>query len=70
LKHSASDIERIADHANNLAELAERKLKKNLSFSEDAQNELTTLTEKTKLIYEKALTALQGENKEDVNTIN
>ena len=63
-------LKELADHANNLAELAERKLKKNLSFSEDAQNELTTLSEKTKMIYEKALTALQGENKEVVNTVN
>jgi phosphate:Na+ symporter len=70
LKHSASDIERIGDHANNLAELAERKLKKNLSFSEDAQDELTILNEKTRAIYEKALTALQGENKEVVITVN
>lgn len=70
LKHSASDIERIGDHANNLAELAERKLKKNLSFSEDANNELAALSEKTKMIYEKALIALQEENEEIVIVVN
>lgn len=70
LKHSASDIERIGDHANNLAELAERKLKKNFSFSEDAKNELIIMTEKTKLIYSKALIALQGENEEIVFEVN
>ncbi len=69
LKHSASDIERIADHANNLAELAERKQKKALQFSQDAQNELADITAKTKLIYEKALLALEETNEEVVNSV-
>jgi phosphate:Na+ symporter len=69
LKHSASDIERIGDHANNLAELAEIKLKKDLIFSEDAEKELATMSMKTKMIYEKALLALEGENKEVVKTV-
>jgi len=69
LKHSAIDIERVGDHANNLAELAEMKLKKALPFSEDAQKELATMCMKTKMIYEKALIALQGENKEAVKTV-
>ncbi|MDH5623434.1 MAG: Na/Pi cotransporter family protein [Candidatus Bathyarchaeota archaeon] len=69
LKHSATDIERVGDHANNLAELAEKKLKKALPFSEDAEEELTTICVKTKMIYEKALIALEGENKEVVKTV-
>ncbi len=66
LKHSATDIERVGDHANNLAELAEKKLKKSLSFSEDAKQEIATIGAKTKLVYEKALIALEGENEEAV----
>ena len=69
LKHSATDIERVGDHANNLAELAEKKQKKALPFSEDAEEELTTICVKTKMIYEKALIALEGENKEVVKTV-
>jgi phosphate:Na+ symporter len=69
LKHSLNDIERIGDHANNLAELAERKLKKTLTFSEDAKRELDTMGMKAKMIYEKALIALEGESEEDVKTV-
>jgi phosphate:Na+ symporter len=69
LKHSLNDIERVGDHANNLAELAERKLKKALTFSEDAKNELDTMGMKAKMIYEKALIALEGESEEVVKTV-
>jgi phosphate:Na+ symporter len=71
LKHSASDIERIGDHANNLAELAEKKLKKGVPFSKDAQTEIATMFAKTKMIYENALVVLEGEgqNKEASKTV-
>jgi phosphate:Na+ symporter len=69
LKHSLNDIERVGDHANNLAELAERKLKKALTFSEDAKNELDTMGIKAKMIYEKALIALEGESEEVIKTV-
>jgi len=69
LKHSLGDIERVGDHANNLVELAEKKLKKALLFSEDAKKELATMGLKAKMIYEKALIALEGENEEVVKTI-
>jgi Na+/phosphate symporter len=32
LKHSLNDIERVGDHANNLAELAEKKMKRAVQF--------------------------------------
>lgn len=69
LKHSLNDIERVGDHANNLVELAERKMKKALQFSEDAKKELATMCSKTKAIYEKALVALEGGNEEVVRTV-
>jgi phosphate:Na+ symporter len=69
LKHSITDIERVGDHANNLAELAEKKLKEALPYSKDAKEELNTMCIKTKLIYEKALIALGDENKEVVKTV-
>jgi len=69
LKHSLNDIERIGDHANNLVEIAERKMKRDLSFSEDAKKELSIMWAKAKVIYEKALVALEGENEEVVNTV-
>ncbi|MCJ7762459.1 Na/Pi cotransporter family protein, partial [Candidatus Bathyarchaeota archaeon] len=69
LKHSLNDIERVGDHANNLVELAEKKVKKALIFSEDAKKEIATMCAKAKMIYEKALVALKGENEEAVKTV-
>ena len=69
LKHSITDIERVGDHANNLVELAEKKLKEALPFSKDAKEELNTMCMKTKLIYETALIALGDENKEVVQRV-
>jgi phosphate:Na+ symporter len=69
LKHSVAVIERVGDHANNLAELAQRKLKKDLYFSKDAKKELFTMFSKTREIYEKTLVTLKGENKELVQEI-
>jgi phosphate:Na+ symporter len=69
LKHSLNDIERVGDHANNLVELAEKKMKKALIFSEDAKQEIATMCAKAMMIYEKALVALEGENEEVVRTI-
>ena len=69
LKHSLNDIERVGDHANNLGELAEKKVKKALSFSEDAKEELATMCDKAKMIYGKALVALEGENEEVVKEV-
>jgi phosphate:Na+ symporter len=38
--HSVNDIERIADHAENIVELAQRKIDKKLPFTDDANVEL------------------------------
>ena len=38
--HVVNDIERIGDHAENLADLTSEKIQKNLDFSEDAREEL------------------------------
>jgi phosphate:Na+ symporter len=69
LKHSITDIERVGDHANNLVELAEKKLKEALQFSKEAKGEIETMCLKTKLIYEFALTALTDENVEIVQKV-
>jgi len=69
LKHSLNDIERVGDHANNLAELAEKKMKKDLQFSKEASMEIATMGAKAKTIYEKALVALEGENEEVVKAV-
>jgi phosphate:Na+ symporter len=69
LRHSITDIERVGDHANNLVELAEKKLKEALPFSKEAEDEIKTMSLKTKQIYELALIALGDENKEVVQKV-
>ena len=44
-------------------------MKKDLLFSKDAREELATMCIKTKMIYKKALVALEGENREVVKTV-
>lgn len=69
LKHSITDIERVGDHSNNLAELVERKQKGNLKFSKEAKGEIEIMCMKTKLIYQCALTALTDQNKEAIQKV-
>lgn len=62
--HMISDLERISDHAVNLKESAEELHDKQISFSAEAQKELTTLTGAIREILANTLTAL---HKEDLN---
>ena len=50
-------------------ELAERKIKKALTFSKIAKEEIATMCAKAKMIYEKALVALESENEEVVKAV-
>lgn len=45
LIHSVNDIERIGDHAENILELAQRKIDQKLAFTEDARLELERMIE-------------------------
>ncbi|MEE8168105.1 MAG: Na/Pi cotransporter family protein [Candidatus Hydrothermarchaeales archaeon] len=62
LNHSITDIERVGDHAHNLAELIEQKSKGGLVFSEFATNELRSMFEKVRSAYDKSFRVLQKEN--------
>jgi phosphate:Na+ symporter len=41
--HNVNDIERIADHSQNIAELARRKIEEKLPFTEEANNEINLM---------------------------
>jgi phosphate:Na+ symporter len=43
LMHTINDLERIGDHAENIAEIAERKMEQKLSFSDKALGEINDL---------------------------
>jgi len=58
LMHSISDIERVADHAHNIAELTERMKKEKLNFSKTAMKELKEIFDATKESYINAVSVL------------
>jgi len=62
LFNTINDIERVGDHAENLAELAQFKLDGNLIFSESAIEELREIAGLTIEAYESALTAMKELN--------
>jgi len=63
LVHSISDIERVSDHANNIAELAERRARERLVFSKQALRELDEMFRKSVDSYKKALAVLVSKDK-------
>lgn len=60
LIHSVNDIERIADHAENIMELAERKESQNLVFTERARDELTAMINVVQEMMRDVLQGLQN----------
>lgn len=58
LFNTINDIERVGDHADNIAELALYRVENKLHFSEDAIEELENMSTMTIDVYEKSLTAL------------
>lgn len=64
LLHVVSDIERVGDHANNIANLAEKKYREQLPFSEIALNEMELFFGKSYDLYSKACQALRENNLE------
>ncbi len=63
LLHSINDIERIADHAVNIAELAERKIDHGLKFSKIAQKEIRIIDSIVKRMIGDTIKALPDLNK-------
>jgi len=63
LIHSISDIERVSDHANNIGELTERKIKEKLVFSKQAQKELEVIFKKSRSSFAKSINVLVSSNK-------
>jgi Na/Pi-cotransporter len=63
LIHSVNDAERIGDHAENLAELAERRVECKLPLSEDAQRELREMFGEVEAMFGHVLAALESGNR-------
>ncbi|MDO6353947.1 Na/Pi cotransporter family protein [Caloramator sp. CAR-1] len=60
LFHVVNDIERVGDHADNLAELAQYKIDNKLPFSESAISQLTKMYETVKFAIDSSIEALEN----------
>lgn len=60
LFHVVNDIERVGDHADNLAELAQYKIDNKLPFSESAISQLTEIYETVKFAIDSSIEALEN----------
>ncbi len=65
LLHTVNDLERVGDHAMNIAEIAERKIEQKLSFSDSAQTEAVQLKSEANQMFDYILTAVE---KNDIET--
>jgi phosphate:Na+ symporter len=61
----ANDIERIGDHAENIAEFAERRKKTGASFSDDAIKEMTELLNLVNDLMGQAIKVIVGSGSEE-----
>jgi phosphate:Na+ symporter len=59
LMHAVNDAERIGDHAENLLELAERKVERKLPFSDDALGELSEAYHEVEAMFAHVLKTLE-----------
>lgn len=60
LFHVANDIERIGDHAENIVDMAVRRKESGVSFSGEAQKELTEMLELVNAMLERSLKVIPG----------
>ena len=69
LLYTISDLERIGDHTENLAEIAGEKQKKDIIFSGDAKTELEDMMGYVRKSLESALVARSSDNMESVRSV-
>lgn len=69
LLHAVKDIERVGDHAENIAELAWARIEENLPFSEFAIAELDEMYSLVFEVFNNSLEALLEENKEKARLV-
>jgi phosphate:Na+ symporter len=60
LLHTVNDLERIGDHAVNIAEIAERKIQQNFFFSESARGEIRALRRQVHEMFGRIISALEN----------
>lgn len=69
LFHVVNDIERIGDHAENVADSARQRIKNNLSFSKDAQKEMGDMLDMVNTLVRFAVEMFKTNNEEHLQDI-
>ncbi len=69
LFHVVNDIERIGDHAENMADAATQLIEDNLSMSKYAQEQIKEMFEKTKTLLQYSLDAFENKHEEHLRDI-
>ncbi|MHC4645881.1 MAG: Na/Pi cotransporter family protein [Planctomycetota bacterium] len=64
LLHTVNDLERVGDHAVNIAEIAERKIEQKLSFSDSAKAEAERLKTEINQMFDYVSAALENNDTE------
>lgn len=67
--HVVNDIERLGDHAENIADSAREKIDKNLNFSEDAINEIRNMSKLCIAAIDSSLACFADYNKEGATEV-
>ena len=62
LFHTVNDLERIGDHAVNIAEISERKIDKKFTFSDYALSEANQMKEEADQMFDYIITALENDD--------
>lgn len=69
LFYTVSNIERVGDHAENLAELAQNRIEHNVNFTEEGLAELTEISNTAINAFEAAIKARETENVEYIRKV-
>lgn len=67
--YTISDLERVGDHAENIAELAMKAIEKNLQFTEDARKEMEEISEAAVESLKNSLETRKTENVEFIRKV-
>ena len=64
LLHTVNDLERVSDHAINIAEIAERKIDQRISFTNSAQTEAAQLKNEVNQMFNYIIASLENDDTE------